>query len=97
MFYVVFRGRNGIESHTRTQRARIQHEIPVAGLYTLITLGRNLVSTHKTVSGVQSTLGRHPLQISRGRPDGNRVVRREAHEAARGKQTEPRREFAAHL
>ena len=49
MFCVVFRGRNGIESHLRTKRTRVQYEIPVAGLYTSITLGRDIASTYKTV------------------------------------------------
>ena len=49
MFCVVFRGRNGIESHPRTERARIQHEVSAAGLYTSTTLGRDPVSAHKTV------------------------------------------------
>ena len=49
MIYVVFRGRNGIESHLRTERARIQHEVSATGLYTSITLGRDLASAYKTV------------------------------------------------
>ena len=49
MFCVVFRGRNGIESHLRTERARIQHEVSATGLYTSITLGRDLASAYKTV------------------------------------------------
>ena len=49
MFCVVFRGRNGIESHLRTKRTRVQYEIPVAGLYTSITLGRDIASAYKAV------------------------------------------------